>query len=241
MWGIWRVNEGPEKMKKSFGPGGNVTPLLHYQKPMKNAVLVELLDHWERLRAGRIAPLRSEIDPRAIENVLEHAFILERTNNNEPRFRIAGMQLCELMGMEIRGMPATAMIAPDCRAQFTALVRDLFEKPEIIELRLEVPRPGRASLTADMLLLPMKSDLGEVSRVLGCLVDEGVRATPPHRFQIKSHKSTRIIATGYRAEAPAMAGFAEEPDVFVPPGRVPTSDARAAKPRSYLRLVKSDE
>ncbi|NQW14520.1 MAG: PAS domain-containing protein, partial [Rhodobacter sp.] len=61
---------------------------------MKNPVLVEILEYWERLRDGRNAPLRSEVDPRQIENALEHAFILERVQADHVRFRIAGIQIC---------------------------------------------------------------------------------------------------------------------------------------------------
>ncbi len=227
-------------MRKNLCNDSNVTLLKHYRKPMKNPIFVELLDHWERLRAGRIAPLRSEIDPRQIENVLEHAFILERQPNAVPRFRIAGMRLNELMGMEIRGMPADSVIAPEGRDGFANTLTRLFDAPEIVELSLASARPQQVSLRAEMLLLPIQSDSGVVSRILGCLVAEGAPASPPIRFTVTAKKVTRIIAANRLRVPDDAMGFAETRAAFTPAPRRPARTGSAG-PRDYIRLVKSDE
>jgi len=74
--------------------------------------------YWERLRAGRVAPYRSELDPRQFDAVLENVFILEQLNPQQLRVRLAGLRLCELMGLEVRGMPPEAMIEASDRAMF---------------------------------------------------------------------------------------------------------------------------
>lgn len=221
--------------------GGNVVQLLQYKKPMKNPVLVEILEYWERLRDGRTAPLRSEVDPRQIENALEHAFILERIQPDHVRFRIAGMQICDVMGMEVRGMPAASMITPEGRAEFENILASVFTAPEIVELHLEAARPCIASLSAQMLLLPLKSDQGEMSRILGCLVTEGLRGEPPCRFKLASKKVTRIVATDFTDIRQSVAGFAESPDIYASPPSLPASQRQAAAKGAYLRLVKSGE
>jgi len=227
-------------MTKTIGQGSNVTELGRYRKPMKNPILVELLEHWERLRAGRIAPLRSEIDPREIENVLEYAFILERVPAGEPRFRIAGMRLNDLMGMEVRAMPASSLIAPSFRDTFATILDRLFTTPEIVELQLVAARPGLPEMKAEMLLLPMKSDTGEVSRVLGCLVANNPATTTPHRFAITDKKVTRIVATDFEDVRAESAGFAEAPDVFAHKPAEPVTQ-RQTPDRGYLRLVSTEE
>lgn len=224
-------------MRKEPRRDSAVVQLLHYRKPMKNPVLVEMLEYWERLRDGRIAPQRSEIDPRQIENALEHAFILERAQPNHVRFRIAGMQLCDLMGMEVRGMPANALIAPESRDAFDQIIHQVFDGPEIVELHLEAARPGLKSLAAQMLLLPMKSDQGEMSRILGCLVADGQTGTPPHRFVLAGKKVTRIIATGFENPRHAATSFAESPDVYEPRPSVGATPTRSAVGPGHLRLV----
>jgi hypothetical protein len=226
----------------------NVTDLRKYRKPMKNPILVELLDHWEALRAGRIAPRRSEIDPRQIENALQHAFILERSDAGEARFRIAGMQLFELMGMEVRSMPASSIISPECRADFCAILENPFVAPEIVELTLTAE--GGLGLKAEMLLLPMKNEQGEISRILGCVVASGVQAgqfaNPPHRFRIVSHKATRIIAADY-AHVPdkpkvKVGGFSEPRDTFTPQRILnPSPNPSRTVQRPYLKLVESED
>jgi hypothetical protein len=213
----------------------NITELNLYRTPMKNPILVEMLEHWENLRGGRIAPSRSEIDPRQIENALRHAFIIERVADGEARFRIAGMGLCDLMGMEVRAMPANSVILPDNRDQFSTIVQGLFSTPEIIELSLETVAPGQRRLKADMLLLPMMNDLGEITRILGCLVANGAATSPPHRFAITSHKVTRIIASSHqpkrsRPRRQRVDGFAEAQQRFTPTSSRP-------KGASHLTLV----
>ncbi len=220
---------------------GNVFQLLRYKRPMTNPVLVELLEYWERLRGDRAAPMRSEIDPRQIENALEHAFILERSQDGEVRFRIAGMRLADLMGMEIRGMPASSVIAPASRAAFGETLKQVFDGPEIAELQLEADRTGVAALSGQMLLLPMKNDRGDMSRILGCLVTTGLASSPPHRFTLAGKKVTRIIANGFAPMLEPARGFAEGPTPFTPsPVRILNRDPQRPKP-GHLRLVKTDE
>ncbi|MFQ5438573.1 MAG: PAS domain-containing protein [Paracoccaceae bacterium] len=218
---------------------GNVTPLMPYLKPMQHPVLSELLDYWERLRAGRLAPPRSEVDPRRIESALEHAFILEQAPG-APRFRLAGQRICELMGMEIRSMPATSVIAPGCRAQFTALIQTLFVNPAVLVLDLDCARPGQPGLKAEMLLLPLTNDAGIVTRILGCMVTAGRWGQPPHRFAILDVKRTRIVAREDNMATDAPAGFAESASVFIPPAPKTAGKETVRKPRPpYLRLVRS--
>lgn len=226
----------------------NITPLFPGQPTfpdqptMNNPVLVDLLNYWEHLRAGRIAPLRSEIDPRKIENALEYTFILERMATGDLRFRIAGMHLCELMGMEVRGMPPTALIVEQDRKAFDQIVSGMFDAPEVIELGLRSTRPGLPELAAHMLLLPMKSDLGEISRILGCLVS-GLPpiSTPPSasqgipcRFGIHSKKITRIIASEANERRDPLPGFSEDIAIYDSPQAGKGQSGR----RAHLRLVK---
>ena len=208
---------------------------------MKNPVLVELLDYWERLRDGRSAPLRSEIDPRQIENALEHAFILERTQNDQVRFRIAGMRLSDLMGMEVRGMPADSMIAPEGRETFDEILQKVFDGPEIVELHLEPARPGIACLGGQMLLLPMKSDRGEISRILGCIVADELTGAPPHRFVVAAKKATRIVTRGFEHMSKTETGFAEQTDSYTAGPVTPKRYAPERPKAGFLKLVKSDD
>lgn len=221
---------GPDLMK-----GGNVARLSDYRKVTRHKVLGEVLDHWEALRGGRLAPMRSELDPRRIENALEHAFILERSANADARFRIAGMGLSALMGMEVRGMPASSVIAPDARADFITILDGVFRRPEFVELDLSAGLAGHAAdCPAQMLLLPVTGDDGGVNRILGALVVTGRTPPAPCRFRIVGQKVTRIVATDAVAVRSVATGFAEPPAPWNEP-------APAAKPRPHLRLVTPED
>ncbi|MEJ6708779.1 MAG: PAS domain-containing protein [Amylibacter sp.] len=87
-----------------------VTHLFQKERFLQDLIIVDLLSYWESLRAGRVAPMRSELDPRETTGVLENTFVLEYNNALDVRFRLAGIELCEMMRMELCGMPAPSLI-----------------------------------------------------------------------------------------------------------------------------------
>jgi hypothetical protein len=215
---------------------------------MNDAMLSSLRSYWDRLRAGRAAPYRAEIDPREFEAALENMLILERLSPENMRVRLAGMKLCEMMDMEVRGMEAGFLVGEADRARFERLLNVAMSEPAVVELRLEA-RMRAGSYRATMLLMPLRSDLGEINRVLGCLSGEGDYYTPPLSFAIRDVTVTPI-ETESRADAPARAllpGFAEEQPAFAGRGpRLraiegnPEAPGRAARPRPYLRVIEPD-
>lgn len=199
--------------------------------------------YWEGLRNGRIMPSRSEVDPRGISGALEHAFILERVARGIGRFRLAGMHLNDLMGMEVRGMPLTALILPDSRDAMNAALAAVFDEPAMVRLALKSDTGlGRSEIDAKMVLLPLRSDLGDVSRVLGCFVAEGKVGRAPRRFSIMSESRKTLIGYGdTRArEAPVSD---QTPLAGAPDAQLPGTETRLDRPtgRPYLRLVTSDD
>jgi hypothetical protein len=197
--------------------------------------------YWEALRNGRDVPFRSEIDPRGIESALEHTFILERIAPRLARFRLAGTHLNDLIGMEVRGMPLTSLFVPSARSEAEAILSRVFDGPEAAELTLAGETgAGRAGMEGRMILLPLRSDLGDVSRALGCLVGLGAPGRTPQRFGIAG---ARIAPTtgwargnpGHPATPPMARGFAEG----VRPFKRPVNGAAPAR-RPVLRLVVSD-
>ena len=57
----------------------------------------------ERLRNGRPAPKRTEIEPADIKRLLADTFILEKDTRGEAMFRLAGTRLCAIYGRELKG------------------------------------------------------------------------------------------------------------------------------------------
>ncbi|MFV2052691.1 PAS domain-containing protein [Aliiroseovarius sp. YM-037] len=191
--------------------------------------------YWDGLRRGRAVPLRSEIDPRGIESALEYAFVLERIAPGLARFRLAGMHLVDVMGMEVRGMPITSFVVPEDRNALSEALEGLFQKPETLELKLSAETGfGKPKLDAGLLLLPLKSDLGDISRALGCLVSKGAIGRAPRRFKLLECRHSQIEQCKPQiTERSPVAGFAEPAEPF--------SSARRPHKPPKLRLVKSDD
>ncbi|OOY28131.1 hypothetical protein BMI90_09630 [Thioclava sp. L04-15] len=215
----------------------------------------ELRAYWEALRAGRPMPSRAEIDPRGIDRALAFAFILERVAPGIARFRLAGMHLNDLMGMEVRGMPLTSFFTPEARKGVAELTEAVFASPAIAEAQLSADRAlGRPLLSARLLILPLTSDFGDVSRALGCLVAEGEIGRSPRRFEL-IRSQTRLLPTTrpmtpaqlgpdpLRREAlrGAPMGFAEAQARFEPPRKTPAEHLTEMTPeerRAMFRVVR---
>ena len=193
--------------------------------------------YWERLRCGRAIPKRSDVDPREITPLLEHGFLLERVSPGDIRFRLAGMGIGDLMGMDVRSMPLRALIKPDLRPEFSESLEQVFEAPEIHTYQLVSDQVSQSSLKAAMILLPLLDDEGQVNRAIGALAMEGRVGFAPRRFVMTERLRTPIHGAASdtettRYELPERATkkpiAAETQAEFTP--------ARANAP--FLRLVK---
>lgn len=180
---------------------------------MNDPMITSLKSYWERLRAGRIAPFRAEIDPREFEVALENMFIVERIAPGNLRIRLAGMKVCEMMGMEVRGMQPALFIAEPDRGRFDRLLDVVMSEPAVVELTLEASaKPG--SYHATMLLMPLRSDFGEINRVLGCMSGESIHYQAPLAFSLKEISINPIDARDDGEAKRALPGFAEEQQGF---------------------------
>lgn len=231
----------------------NVVPMTQHVTTPGFAPLAQVEAYWEALRGARLMPNRAEIDPRGIEQALEYAFIVERIAPGIARLRIAGSHLNDLMGMEVRGMPLTSFITVGSRRQVSDTLEEIFETPATCTLHLMAEAThGSGELEARMLLMPLKSDLGDVSRILGVLIAVGDIGRSPRRFDV-TRSLLRPILTGQapvmrqptaitkpappslpaQKAKPLVAGFAE--------GKVPFKSVTPRSKAPYLRLVKNDD
>lgn len=226
------------KMKTFFGTGsksklGKIVAMDRFDSGRSLSPIRQAEAYWTALLDGNGVPMRSQIDPRGLENILEYTFILERIAPGLARFRLAGCHLNKLAGMEVRGMPLTAFFDPEARKTATNVLEQVFANPAIAELDMVSSGAfGSARMQARMLLLPLKSDLGDVSRVMGVMVSDGAIGATPRRFSIQD---TRIKPVS-EVQAPAKPklevtdgfaeGFAEDKAEF-------------KRPKGHLRLVAS--
>ena len=201
---------------------------------MKDKIIKDLFTYWENLRADRLAPARSEIDPRKIKGTLEHTFILETVSNGPPRFRLAGIEVCDLLGMELRGMPAHALIEDVERDGFNETLALVLKTPHIVELRLEGQIAGGRFVQGRMILLPLQDENGQMTRILGAATLDQELLRPPVRFSITRRTVTRIVSgQAMPLHSRVEGGFAEAPHGFAHQKR-----PRPVRMRPNLKIVK---
>ncbi|MEP5729697.1 MAG: PAS domain-containing protein [Sulfitobacter sp.] len=241
-------------MDKHQDNAQNVMAMSDYQPETGYAAIAQVEAYWEAIRGSRLLPKRSDIDPRGIEHALENAFILERIAPGIARLRIAGSHLNTMMGMEVRGMPLTAFFTSKCRPEVSELLEVVFQTPAIGSLKLSSPAAiNRPEVKARLVLLPLKSDLGDVSRVLGCFVSQGELGLAPRRFEVQSQEVLQIsVGTSMRTTDRPVEPFVPKVPPRSkknpkPPARAMKEDATSFEPQKgqkrppYLRLIKSDE
>lgn len=137
---------------------------------MKHSATRALYDYWDRLRAGRAAPERSDLDPGAIRSLLGDVFLLEIGGKDRHVVRLAGTRICTLLGRELKERPFAEPFAATDWQELYALLDGVAETstPAVASIQGETP-DGRA-IDLEMLLLPLRHRGRTQVRLLGCLV-----------------------------------------------------------------------
>lgn len=214
----------------------NVVSLMQREStPPPTSPLRQVEAYWAALPRADGIPRRSDVDPRGLENLLEHAFILERVAPTVARFRVAGQHLAQLAGMEVRGMPLTALFGHETRGTLSAALERVFEAPAVLETRLvgsgtRLSRPVQGA----MLLLPLAGEDGTVNRVLGAVVTDARAGGQPQRLEAHDIDIRPIQGTNPAPGRIASGAFAEAQAPFA---GAPNTAAPAKRPR--LRIVHS--
>ena len=155
--------------------------------------------------------------------------------------RIAGTHLSDLMGMEVRGMPISSFIAPEQRNELAELLVEVFDRPAIVKIHVESPAAvGRHALKGSLLLLPLRSDLGDTSRALGCFLTDGLIGRTPRRFNITGH-SIEAIESSAVAPSPTVVSTETETGCADPSMPFQTTPPQHPSERPYLRLVPPED
>lgn len=202
--------------------------------------LQEVRGYWESLRRGRDLPERADIDPRGISGALDGAFLLERIAPGTGRLRIAGMTFTDLLGMDARGMPLSAMFDPISRARLSILMEQCFQRPNIQTLTLGSDSGlGRPPMKGKMILLPLSGDGSRGEMVMGCLVVSGEVGRAPRRLVLESAATEPCTPTKPDLSSPTAR---VEAALTVQAAKVqqPFAVKPTAHSRPYLRLVDLD-
>jgi len=165
-------------------------------------ILTTVRAYWQSLRQGAALPAREAVDPRGIAQGLESTFLLERVAPGVARFRVAGMHLHDLIGLDVRGMPLSTLFDPAARTRLSDGLEAVFSTPAILEMGLEAERGlGRPQLDGRMLLLPLTDMQGQTTLALGCLAMAGALGRAPRRFAVLGLRREAVIGPSLDSEA----------------------------------------
>ncbi|MEQ8267926.1 MAG: PAS domain-containing protein [Parvibaculum sp.] len=213
---------------------------------MKHKTNQTLFDYWNAIRAGRPAPRRSEIEPGDIRRILPYVFILERKNEGDYRFRLAGTGLCSVYGMEFRGHNMFSLWSDDCVENLKQALDDVVANATISVVEYTAATNDKREATFEMILLPLAHEDGSMTRVLGAAVPIDQHLWIGDRLlarqwidRLRRLDPERMPKRKPMAETVARRIIAEKPPVAVTSiashaGRTPPLRSE----RSYLRLVK---
>ena len=129
---------------------------------MRQDGTIKLFQYWNRLRDGRPAPRRTEVEPADIKALLGDTFILESDLRGEAVFRLAGTRLCAMYGRELKGFAFSSLWRDRDRRMIARLVRNVLTEQSVLVICFEaISRSGR-QVPIELLLLPLAG--GEESR-----------------------------------------------------------------------------
>ncbi|MEO9824422.1 MAG: PAS domain-containing protein [Paracoccaceae bacterium] len=167
-----------------------------WQETRQSHAVEKIERYWQELRGTRLLPSRSEVDPRQLEGALGNAFILERIAPGLARFRIAGSHLTEFTGLELRQMPASVLFGIHSRGVLADALEAVFDEPAAVHMDLiSAGGLAQSELRGEMILLPLRCDSGEVSRVIGAIAMNGDPGRKPRRLDIT--RQSRKTLTGF--------------------------------------------
>jgi hypothetical protein len=182
--------------------------------PSRADPLVLVRAYWEALRQDNEIPFRTDINPRGIEHVLSCTFLIERVAPGMARFRIAGMDFADMLGMDVRGLPLSAVFVPEARAALASKLEQVFHSPAILEMTLEASGSLlKPDLKANMLVMPLRDASGQTNLALGCMALKGKIGRSPRRFAISD---TSISALHVSAGRPTHAPRKAQEKAFAP-------------------------
>ncbi|MFB9985652.1 PAS domain-containing protein [Mesorhizobium kowhaii] len=129
---------------------------------------ITLFQYWNRLRDGRPAPKRSEVEPADIKSLLADTFILERDTRGQAVFRLAGTRLCACYGRELKGFSFPSLWREKDQRLVSRLIHGVFDQKSVVLIAFEgFSRNGRSN-KFELLALPLDGGV-ENPRCLGVI------------------------------------------------------------------------
>ncbi|SDR38092.1 PAS domain-containing protein [Pseudovibrio sp. Tun.PSC04-5.I4] len=136
---------------------------------MKHGASRILFEYWDEIRAERPAPERGDIQPSAIKSVLGDTFILELSNTDTFRFRLAGTRLCSLFCRELKGRNFLDGWQKKDQQAVSAMLSAITQDGAAAVISFTGATEMGQSVDLELLLLPIRVQGEGCTRILGCM------------------------------------------------------------------------
>ncbi|MCA0019676.1 PAS domain-containing protein, partial [Mesorhizobium sp. B264B1A] len=170
---------------------------------------ITLFQYWNRLRDGRPAPKRSEVEPADIKSLLADTFILERDTRGQAVFRLAGTRLCASYGRELKGFSFPSLWREKDQRLVSKLIHGVFDQKSVVLIMFEgFSRNGRSN-KFELLALPLDGGV-ENPRCLGVI------SAVEKPFWLGADPLTDALIDSIRVIDPEKELLASRPAIDVP-------------------------
>lgn len=129
----------------------------------------QLYAYWDRVRNGRVAPRRFEIEPAKIATLLPETFIAECEGELAYRFRLAGTKICEQFGRELRGADLLSLWEAKDRDAFASLLRTVITDAAIGQVSFHAYSDANRQAEFELVVMPLIHTGAAINRLLGAI------------------------------------------------------------------------
>jgi hypothetical protein len=136
---------------------------------MQQTTSRQLYAYWDRVRNGRAAPRRFEIEPGKIAPLLPDTFIAECERTFSYRFRLAGTRICEQFGRELRGADLLGLFEAKDRHVFSSLLRHVVSDAAVGHLLFIADSDAGRRASFELLVMPLIHTGTAIDRLLGAI------------------------------------------------------------------------
>lgn len=136
---------------------------------MRQSSVKQLYAYWDRVRNGRLAPQRHEIEPSAIAPILSETFIAECVGPSRYRFRLAGTRICDFFGFELSGSDLLDYWSGEDKDNVTALLSNVFGSGAVGYALFDAYTAKARSCRFELLMMPLRQGGEAINRALGAI------------------------------------------------------------------------
>jgi hypothetical protein len=136
---------------------------------MLQSTVNQLYAYWDRVRNGRVAPSRIEINPVDIAPLLAETFIAECVGPSRYRIRLAGTKICNHFGRELRGADVLEFWDEAGRESLVELLAGVFGEGGVGHALIQARTKQGRLCTLEFVLMPLTHGGDAINRGLGAI------------------------------------------------------------------------